>query len=197
MTRDVALVTPMAGRGTRFDRAGVAVPKPLIELWGRPLFWWSTESVLRSVDVRELVFVVLDAHVEHFGIDAAIRDVYPTARIVSLPEVTAGAAESAALGVAALETKGPFALNDCDHAFRADQRLHGLLDQILARLHQHLNCDVIRNASFFDQATVELEFRIRRRRKADLDLLESASHQSVEELEFLGNIHRHRQFAVA
>jgi hypothetical protein len=71
------------------------------------------------VEVRELIFVVLAEHIERFGLDTAVRDLYPSARIVSLAEVTGGAAETAAMGVAALETDGPFAVNDCDHAFRA------------------------------------------------------------------------------
>ena len=116
---DVALVTPMAGRGVRFHRSGVQTPKPLVDLYGRPFFWWSTESVLRSTAVRELVFVVLDDHVERFRLDSVIRDFYPSAHIVSLTEPTSGAAESAAIGVAAIQTTGPVAVNDCDHAFRA------------------------------------------------------------------------------
>ena len=126
---DIALVTPMAGQGMRFKESGVPTPKPLVDLWGRPFFWWSTESVLRSIRVRELVFVVLTEHVEKFGIDSAIHAFYPTARIVSLPQVTSGAAESAAVGVAALESTGPFTLNDCDHAFRAD-RLQSLVERL-------------------------------------------------------------------
>ena len=94
MSPDLALVVPMAGRGSRFHRAGIDVPKPLVDLWGRPMFWWATESVRRSVDVRELIFVVLAEHVERFAIDATIWEFYPTARIVTLPEVTSGAAES-------------------------------------------------------------------------------------------------------
>jgi dTDP-glucose pyrophosphorylase len=115
----VALVTPMAGQGVRFQRSGLQTPKPLVDLNGRPFFWWSTESVVRSTPVRELVFVVLDEHIERFGIDVVIRDFYPSARIVSLPEATSGAAESAAIGVEALVSTGPLAVNDCDHAFLA------------------------------------------------------------------------------
>jgi len=143
MTPDLALVVPMAGRGTRFRQAGVEVPKPLVELWGRPLFWWSTESAIRSVRVRELVFVVLHEHVERFAIDAAIWSFYPHARIVSLPEVTSGAAETAAVGVAALQTSGPFALNDCDHAFRTTsleplvEQLHGRAEGALLGFRAH------------------------------------------------------------
>ena len=111
----------MAGQGTRFQRAGVPTPKPLVELWGRPFFWWAAESVLRCIRVRELVFVVLADHVERFQIDSTIRSCYPAARIVAIPEPTSGAAETAAIGVDALETTGPFALNDCDHAFLASE----------------------------------------------------------------------------
>jgi len=143
MSSDLALVMPMAGRGTRFQRAGIDVPKPLVELWKRPLFWWATESVLRSVHVRELVFVVLNEHVERFSIDARIGELYPRARIIRLSEITSGAAETAAVGVAALQTAGPFALNDCDHAFRADglrsivERLHGAVQGALLGFRAH------------------------------------------------------------
>jgi dTDP-glucose pyrophosphorylase len=115
--RDLALVMPMAGKGSRFQDHGLLIPKPLIELSGHPFFWWSVESVRRAIPVREIVFVVLADHVERFGIDTRIRAFYPAARIVSLPGVTSGAAESAAVGVESLATSGPFAVNDCDHAF--------------------------------------------------------------------------------
>ncbi len=114
---DLALVMPMAGEGSRFRRAGVATPKPLIELGGRPFFWWAAESVRRAAPLREMVFVVLAGHVRDFEIDVAIRRLYPDARIVQLDAGTAGAAETAALGVAALTFDGPVAINDCDHAF--------------------------------------------------------------------------------
>jgi NDP-sugar pyrophosphorylase family protein len=117
--RDVALVMPMAGRGSRFAGAGEAMPKPLIELNGKPFFWWAAESVRRSVGVREMVCVVLAEHIDAYAIDARIHGSYPDARIISIPDVTSGAAETAALGVAALRTTGPFVVNDSDHAFDA------------------------------------------------------------------------------
>ena len=57
--------------------------------------------------------------------------------------------------------------------------------------------DVIGNAVFLDQPAVELEFGIRGRGKADLDFLEPAFHQRVEQLEFLRDVHRHGQRLVA
>lgn len=113
----LALVMPMAGRGSRFARDGVICPKPLIPLANRPFFWWAAESVRRAAPLREMVFVVLREHVDTHAIDAAIRHHYPQARIVAIDEPTAGAAETAAIGVAALAEGGPIAINDCDHAF--------------------------------------------------------------------------------
>lgn len=116
---DLALIMPMAGRGSRFARNGVAMPKPLIKLAGKPFFWWAVESVRRRTRLRELLFVVLSEHVEAHAIDAVITHHYPDARIVVIEQPTDGAADTGAVGVAALREDGPFAINDCDHAFRA------------------------------------------------------------------------------
>lgn len=126
---DLALVMPMAGRGSRFRRQGYTVPKPLVPLAGRPFFAWAIDSVLQAVAVRELVCVVLDEHIRDHAIDAAILAHYPSARIVAVPEVTGGAAETAALGCAAVRSAGAVAINDCDHGFAA-----GTLQPVLAAL---------------------------------------------------------------
>lgn len=114
---DLAMVMPMAGRGSRFAREGVLVPKPLVDLADRPFFWWATESVRRMAPLREMVFVVLQEHIEQFGIDQRVREYYPHAHIKAIPEVTSGAAETAAIGLKALQTSGPVVINDSDHAF--------------------------------------------------------------------------------
>jgi len=118
----VALVMPMAGRGSRFAEHGVATPKPLVSLWGRPFFWWAAESARRAFDVVEMVCVVLSDHVRDFAITDRIAEFYPDARFVVIPEVTGGAAETAKLGVEQLRHQGPLIVNDTDHAFRT---LHG------------------------------------------------------------------------
>ena len=114
---DLAVIMPMAGRGSRFAAVGIAEPKPLIALAGRPFFWWAVESIGRSVPIRELVCVVLEEHVRDFAIDRRIYELYPEARVVSIAHVTAGAAETAAIGLEALSSPGPVAINDSDHAF--------------------------------------------------------------------------------
>jgi NDP-sugar pyrophosphorylase family protein len=113
----LAMVMPMAGRGSRFARNGENTPKPLIDLHGRPFFWWATESLRRAVPVEEMVFVVLAEHCREHAIGEKITEFYPQAKIIALDEVTSGAAETAAIGARALASAGPVAFNDCDHAF--------------------------------------------------------------------------------
>ena len=126
----LSLVMPMAGRGSRFAGSEV-LPKPLIELDGKPFFWWAVESVRRLGPVREMVFVVLEDHVRDFAIDTRIHDYYPHATVEQLPAVTAGAAETAAIGVAALRSNAPVAICDSDHGF--DLASVGLLADLAGR----------------------------------------------------------------
>jgi dTDP-glucose pyrophosphorylase len=116
-TPALALVMPMAGRGSRFARNGELLPKPLIRLSGRPFFWWAVQSVRRYAGIRELMFVVLEEHCREFGLDRRILELFPEANLLRLSDVTSGAAQTARLGVEALRSDGPIAINDCDHAF--------------------------------------------------------------------------------
>lgn len=149
--KPLSMVMPMAGRGSRFSGAGFELPKPLIPLFGRPLFWWACESLRRSVPLREMVFVVLDEHCRLFELDRVVLSYYPDAVIVKITDVTTGAAESAMIGVRHLATDGPVAVNDCDHAFEA-----GDMAFLLGRLNDHSNaglqgalmCFPSRNAAY-------------------------------------------------
>ncbi|MEE0801534.1 MAG: NTP transferase domain-containing protein [Gemmiger sp.] len=117
MADKLHLILPMAGRGSRFFENGFVSPKPLIEIHGRPFFYWATQSIARFVDCADITFVVLEEHIRTHAIDREIRRYYPDARIVALPAVTEGAAITALRGAEALPDDGPLLFNDCDHLF--------------------------------------------------------------------------------
>ncbi len=152
------MVMPMAGRGSRFAKQGVALPKPLVELAGRPFFWWATESLRRMVPVREMAFVVLQDHVRDFRIDQRILEFYPDARIVPIPDVTSGAAETAMIGMRALATSGPVAINDSDHAFLCPE-LIGIADALGKEFHAALLC-FTSDSPAFSYAQLDEEGRV-------------------------------------
>ena len=111
------LIMPMGGAGTRFFDKGFECPKPLLELLGKPFFYWATQSVLKTIPVESLTFVVLQEHVDRFSIDARIREFYPHSRIVVLPQVLKGAVLTCLAGLDGLPEDASVLFNDCDHAF--------------------------------------------------------------------------------
>lgn len=111
------LILPMAGRGSRFFNDGFVCPKPLIEINGRPFFYWAARSIEKFVDCADLTFVVLQEHIDDFAIDQKILLYWPQARIVALPAVTEGAAITALRGAEPLPDGEPLLFNDCDHLF--------------------------------------------------------------------------------
>lgn len=129
---EVHLLMPMGGRGSRFARMGMAQPKPLLPLEGRPFFWWAVESLRRVATIRSMTFVVLEEHIRDWQIDRRVLEYYPEAHIVAIPEVTAGSAETAFVAASALSDRTlPIAINDCDHAFVSPP-----LDPLIASLQE-------------------------------------------------------------
>lgn len=118
MKKPLQLVMPMGGAGTRFFHNGFDCPKPLIQLHGKPFFYWATQSICQEVPVGGLTFVILEDHARRFGLEEEILSFYPQARIVKLPQVLQGAVLTCLKGVEALPEDAPVLFNDCDHYFR-------------------------------------------------------------------------------
>ena len=78
------LILPMAGRGSRFFENGFVCPKPLIEINGKPFFYWAARSIEKYVDCADITFVVLQEHIRDFAIDEKIRTYWPEARIIAV-----------------------------------------------------------------------------------------------------------------
>lgn len=115
----VHLIVPMAGRGSRFADERFRVPKPLIDLAGQPFFFWATRAILTDMPVASLTYVVLREHIDAFDIGRRIKDHFPRANVVALPEVTKGAVITCLAGAEMTPRDGaPLIFQDCDHAFR-------------------------------------------------------------------------------
>lgn len=115
------LIMPMAGSGSRFVSEGYLLPKPLLPLFGKPFFYWATNSVLAHAAVSNMVFIVLKRHVEEHHIDAWIRDYYPSAIIVVIDEVLCGPSLSVRAAMDYIDGDKPILVNDCDHAFECSR----------------------------------------------------------------------------
>lgn len=126
ISSNLHLVMPMGGAGTRFFDNGFIMPKPLIEINGKPFFYWATQSITKFIRVLDLTFVVLQQHIEEFEIDKKIMDYYPEAKIVVIPEVLPGAVMTCLAGIDSLNDGNPILFNDCDHMFKCSEFCDGL-----------------------------------------------------------------------
>ena len=73
---------------------------------------------------------------------------------------------------------------------RSDQRFERALNQLLPALGQDLDLHVGGNHVLVDDQALEVVVRLRRRREADLDLLEPDVEQGLEERQLALGIHR-------
>ena len=112
------LIMPMGGAGSRFFKNGFVMPKPLIQINGRPFLSWATMSIKKYVDIADLTFVVLPEHIDEFHIDQEILKWFPQARIEVIPKLLPGAVMTCLEGLRNIHDDQPVLFNDCDHMFR-------------------------------------------------------------------------------
>ena len=117
----VHYVMPMAGKGSRFSKDGFVLPKPLLEIYGMPFFYWATRSISKFIELSSINFVVLQEHIEKFSIDKVIKKFFPKARIIALPKVTEGAVITSMKGIEEINDDLPIIFNDCDHLFKSEK----------------------------------------------------------------------------
>jgi NDP-sugar pyrophosphorylase family protein len=85
------ILIPMAGLGSRFDKAGYSFPKPLIEVRGKPMIQVVIEN-LGMAGVANHIFLVAKAHIEKYHIDEMLNLLVHNCTIVVVDELTEGAA---------------------------------------------------------------------------------------------------------
>ena len=84
------IILPMAGNGQRFFDAGYDLPKPLIDVKGKPMF----QRVLDNLGITnkdEVHCIVRDDHCKNYSIHDQIQKYYPNAKIHVLMEMNEGA----------------------------------------------------------------------------------------------------------
>lgn len=87
----INIVIPMAGRGSRFADAGYKLPKPLIDVNGRPMIEVVIDN-LRPECVHRFIFLCLEEHIKKYGLESRLSKVAPDCVIVPVSRVTEGAA---------------------------------------------------------------------------------------------------------
>ena len=86
---DLTILIPMAGAGSRFTNAGFKLPKPLIDVNGKPMIQRVVENL--NVDGK-FIFVVQKYHFEHYNLGTILPLIAPNCQIIQTEGLTEGAA---------------------------------------------------------------------------------------------------------
>ena len=85
------IVIPMAGRGSRFSKAGYTVPKPLIDVHGKPMIEVVTQNI-RPEREHRFIYLCLKEHIEKYNLHELLEKISHGCEIVMVDSVTEGAA---------------------------------------------------------------------------------------------------------
>ena len=88
------ILIPMAGAGSRFEKAGYTFPKPLIEVREKPMI----QVVIENLNIKaNYIYVVQKEHRKKYNLDTLLNLITPKCKVVEVDGLTEGAACTALL----------------------------------------------------------------------------------------------------
>ena len=105
------VLIPMAGAGTRFEKAGYTFPKPLIEVNGKPMIQVVDENL--NVDAKH-IFIVQKSHYEQYNLKHLLSLITPGCEIIQVEGITEGAACTTLLAKKLIDNKEPLLIANSD-----------------------------------------------------------------------------------
>ena len=105
------ILIPMAGAGSRFEKAGYTFPKPLIEVNGKPMIQVVTENI--NIDAQH-IYVVQKLHYEKYNLKHMLNLISPGCKIIQVDCVTEGAACTTLLAKEYINNDAPLLLANSD-----------------------------------------------------------------------------------
>jgi len=132
----INIVIPMAGLGSRFSKAGYTLPKPFIDVAGKPMIARVMDNL--KVEGAAYTLIARQEHIDEFAKHfQSIRDAYPVT-IIGIDKVTAGPACTVLHAHRNLNNDAPLLIANSDQLvdmdfndFIGDSRKRGLMGSIL------------------------------------------------------------------
>jgi len=105
------VLIPMAGAGSRFEKAGYTFPKPLIDVRGKPMIQWVVDNL--NVETN-YIFIVQKSHFEKYNLKDTLNNFCPNNEIVQIEGVTEGAACTTLLAKRYIDNNQPLIIANSD-----------------------------------------------------------------------------------
>jgi len=113
------IVVPMAGAGSRFEKEGFLLPKPLIDINGSPMIEWVVDNL--KIDAN-YIFIVQQSHIDKFAVDQVLKRIKPECTIFPINGVTDGAARSVLLTKNLIDNNNPLLIVNSDNIIEWDSK---------------------------------------------------------------------------
>lgn len=109
----INIVIPMAGRGSRFASAGFELPKPLIDVMGKPMIDWVIDNIAPK-ELHRFIFLCLQEHLDKYSLENHLKSKAENCVIVPVNEVTEGAACTVLLAERYIDNDSPLMIANSD-----------------------------------------------------------------------------------
>jgi len=109
--KNMTVLIPMAGAGSRFANAGFTFPKPLINVHDQPMIQVVVDNL--NVDAN-FVFIVQRAHYEKYNLKSVLNIIAPNCKIVIVNSLTEGACCTTLLAKEFIDNDNPLLIANSD-----------------------------------------------------------------------------------
>ena len=113
------VLVPMAGAGSRFEKAGYTFPKPLIDVGGKPMIQLAVENLNLEANY---IYVVQKTHREKYNLGTLLNLITPGCKIVEVDGLTEGAACTALLAKDFINNDNPLFFANSDQFVEWDSK---------------------------------------------------------------------------
>ena len=109
--KKLTVLIPMAGAGSRFEKAGYTFPKPLIDVNGKPMIQTIVDNL--NMDAK-FVFIVQKEHNKKYNLKSLLGLIAPDCEIVEIDGITNGAACTTLLAKEFINNENPLVIANSD-----------------------------------------------------------------------------------
>lgn len=117
--KNLNVLIPMAGAGSRFVEAGYDFPKPLIDVNGKPMI----QAVVESFGINaQYTYIVQKEHYEKYSLKYVLNNITPGCNIVQVDGITEGAAVTCLMAKDFIDNENPLIMANSDQIIDWDSR---------------------------------------------------------------------------
>ena len=116
------IIIPIGGKGERFKNKGYIKPKPLIDVFEKPMIFYVLDNL--NIGKNDTIYIIYNKIMEKENFTQTIKEKYPLIHFIQLTQDTSGAAETLYLSLKGMynviNNANKNIVLDCDTFYKED-----------------------------------------------------------------------------